>query len=151
MPCFWITVEQKTKSIVLVIQQNVNFVKIIVSIILLHHWTIEGQGKLIPCEIGQEWFRLIIRWNSDITIGDIQNPHTAITEKDPIPISDIDDIEISVLTIQHSIKFCIIVHIIEFTIRNDLCFLLVIHYLSIDYEKSGACCLRERGDKQQGH
>ena len=150
MPGSRVTVEQKTKPIILIIQQNVNFIEVVVSIIRLHHRTIEGQGKLTPCEIGQIWFGLIMRWDSDIAIGDIQDPHTAITEKDAISLSDVDDIEIPVLTIQHSIKFGIIVNIIEFATSDDLCFLLVIHYLSIYDEKSSACCLRECGDEQQG-
>ena len=141
MPLSRITIQKKTESISLIQERNINFIKIIISIILWNNRTVEDECKLIIYKVSEIWKRRSIRWDTNMSINTIQICHSTIPKYNPISLRNINNIKIAILTVKNTIIFGIIIHIFENIIFDNIYFLWFIDYLLIEYDHICCYCL----------
>ena len=84
-----------------------------------------------------------------MSVRSVEKSHATVVENDTVAFGDIDNVEISILAVEYSIVFSIIVDIFELVIGDDLYFLRFVDNLWIDDDKVGVECLWINDDDEK--
>ena len=141
MTMFRITAEKKTEVISWVHERNINFVEVVVIIILINDVTIEEKSELTGTEVCEKRLWRLVRPNWYFSVRKVECSHSTIAKDNTISICDIDDVEISIFTVENSIEFSVIVDISELAIDDDIYLFRLVDNLRINYVKISAWCL----------